>query len=228
MSLTSLAGHLAYALIACSFLVRDLFWLRCISVVGSFAAIVFNFYAPAEPLWLVIYWNVAFASLNIIQIFRMVRERSSVKFTDEERDLFGTLFQGFSPVEFMKLLRIAHWEVMEPGQILTNEGQPVANLMLIYDGEVEVVVGGRSVTTLKGGRFLGEISFIAGGNASATTKIAMHSRLVVWPKDELQALLTRNPTLRFAFHSVLHTDLARKLQRDSLNNEAHLEAGHTR
>ena len=219
MSLTELAGHLAYALIACSFLVRDLFWLRLISIVGSMAAIFFNYFAPSEPLWLVIYWNLAFATLNVVQVVRMMHERSQVRFSDEERDLYGTLFQGFSPVEFMKLMRIAKWQSLPSEAQLTIEGSPVPNLMLIYSGVVEVDVGGKTVAELRDGRFLGEMSFIAGGNASASASTAATTRLVVWSQDELKRLLNRNPTLKFSFQGVLHTDLARKLQRESFTNE---------
>ena len=220
MTLTSLAGHLAFALIACAFLVRDLFWLRCLSIGGSVAAILYNYYAPERPLWLVIWWNAAFALVNAVQIVIMVREHSRVKFSDEERDLHGTLFRHLSPVEFMKVLRVAHWAEQPPGIELIREGLAVESLLLIFSGEVEVAIGGRIVATLRDGRFLGEMSYVSGGAASATVRTTERTRLVVWPKDELQKLFARNPSLRFAFQAVLTADLSKKLQRDSVTNES--------
>jgi len=222
MSLTTLAGHLGFALIACSFLVRDLLWLRTIAIAGSVAAILYNYFAPAEPLWLVIGWNAAFVLVNVVQIGLSVHERASVKFTEEEKDLFLTLFQTFSPVEFMKIMRIAKWENWEAGSVLTREGQPVEKLMLIYNGVVENVVRGKMVSSVKDGRFVAEMSFISGSLASATTTTAKRSRMVCWNRDELKALLARNPTLRFGFQAVLTNDLHKKLQREGATTHTNL------
>lgn len=66
-----IAGHLAFALIAFSFLVRDILWLRALSIAASLA----SYLAPSNPLWIVIRWNVVFIGLNLVQIAILFRER---------------------------------------------------------------------------------------------------------------------------------------------------------
>lgn len=222
MSLTTLAGHLGFALIALSFMVRDLLWLRVIAISGSLAAIAYNYFAPAEPLWLVIGWNAAFAVVNVVQIALSLRERASVKFSEEEKELFETLFQAFSPVEFMKIMRLAHWENRAAGEGLTVEGEAVPNLMLVYNGEVDIAIKGRKVSTLRDGRFVAEMSFISNSKASASATVVKRSRLVCWNCDQLRALLKRNPTLRFNFQAVLTNDLYKKLQREGATTHTNL------
>lgn len=71
-------GHLAFVLIVFSFLVKDILWLRVISIIASIAGIVYNYFVPAAPLWLVINWNLVFIAINIVQIGILLREKMSV------------------------------------------------------------------------------------------------------------------------------------------------------
>ena len=43
MYLATIAGHLAFGLIAFSFLVKDILWLRVVSVVASLFSILYNY-----------------------------------------------------------------------------------------------------------------------------------------------------------------------------------------
>src|SRR5262249_40473588 len=153
---------------------------------------------PATPLWTVIYWNVLFAVINIVQVAIIIKERSGVRFTEEEKELHETLFKNFAPFEFMKLMRIAKWVNANEGQALAVERQPIDSVMLIYNGLVRVEANGQEVATLKDGNFIGELSFISGGPASATVKALRPTRYVAWPKEAINQLLSRNPSMRFA------------------------------
>ena len=76
---------------------------------------------PATPLWTVIYWNVLFAIINIVQIAIIIKERAGVHFSEEEKELHDTLFKNFAPFEFMKLMRIGKWLEAKPGDVLATE-----------------------------------------------------------------------------------------------------------
>ena len=123
MRMLDLAGHLAFALIALSFLVRDILWLRALSIAASLASISYSYYAPARPLWLVIGWNIVFIALNLTQITLLLRERRGVSFTDQERELYQTSFARFTPVEFTRLIRIAAWKDAAAGTKLIDAGE---------------------------------------------------------------------------------------------------------
>jgi Popeye protein conserved region len=211
MSIYELAGHVAFALIAISYLVKDILWLRLLSVVASVAGIAYNYLVPATPLWLVIYWNILFLTINIVQIVIIVKERREVSFTDEEKELYETLFKSFAPFEFMKLLRVGRWLVAEKNRVMAVEREQLNDVMLIYNGLVSVEVGGKTVAYLKDGSFIGEISFITGGLATATVKALEQTRYISWSKEDLRQLLNRNPSMRFAMQTVLSTDLTKKL-----------------
>jgi hypothetical protein len=206
-----LAGHLASILTMAAYLLKDILWLRLLTILSCFAGMAFNYFVPATPLWSVIYWNILFAIINIVQIAIIIKERAGVNFTDEEKELHETLFKNFAPFEFMKLMRVGQWLEAKQGEILAVEKQPINAVMLIYNGLVGVETNGKEVAKLKDGNFIGEVSFIAGGEASATVRALMPTRYIAWPKDAISRLLNRNPSMRFAMQSLLSTDLSKKL-----------------
>jgi len=81
-------------------------------------------------------------------------------------------------------------------------------------------VRGQKLAQLKDGSFIGEMSFIAGGAATATVRAAQNTRYLAWSKRDLTDLLERNPTMRFAMQTVFSTDLTKKLIRQRFPTSA--------
>lgn len=204
-------GNLAFALIALSYLVRDIFWLRTMSVISSLAGIFYSYAVPAEPLWVNIFWNGVFILVNAVWIAILLKERRSVHFSEEEKELYSTVFRTFSPVEFMKLLRVAEWKTGQPSEVLIVEQQPSDAMMLLYNGEAEVLSKGQRLATLRDGAFIGEMSFLTGNLPSATVRLTQPTRYLAWSKEELRRLLNRNPSMWATLQGVLSTDLTKKL-----------------
>jgi len=208
-----LAGHLASVLTMVAYLLKDILWLRFLTVLSCFAGIAFNYFVPSTPLWTVIYWNILFAIINIVQIAIIIKERAGVHFSEEEKELHETLFKNFAPFEFMKLMRVGDWREARAGEVLAVEKQPLDAVMLIYNGLAGVEQNGKEVAQLKDGNFIGEVSFITEGVATATVRTLVPTRYIAWPKTAIKALLNRNPSMRFAMQAMLSTDLSKKLMR---------------
>jgi hypothetical protein len=206
-----LTGHIASLLTVAAYILKDILWLRLLTILSCFAGIAFNYFVPATPLWTVIYWNVLFAVINVVQVAIIIKERSGVHFTEEEKELHETLFKNFAPFEFMKLMRIGNWLEAKQGQLLATEQQPIDSVMLIYNGQVAVETNGKEVAKLKDGNFIGEVSFMTGGAATATVRALQPTRYIAWPKEAIKQLLNRNPSMRFAMQALLSTDLSKKL-----------------
>jgi hypothetical protein len=194
-----------------AYLLKDILWLRLLTILSCFAGIAFNFIVPTTPLWTVIYWNILFAIINIVQVVIIIKQRSGVHFTEEEKELHDTLFKNFAPFEFMKLMRVGKWLEAKQGEVLATEQKPIDSIMLIYNGQVAVELNGKELARLKDGNFIGEVSFITGGAATATVRAVMPTRYVAWPKEAISQLLNRNPSMRFAMQAMLSTDLSKKL-----------------
>lgn len=211
VSYLDLIGHASFLITALSFALRDMLALRIFAIVSGLIGIAYNYWIPAGPLWLVIFWLGVFIAINVIRIVGIVLDRRGIEFSEEEAELRETVFPNFSPVEFKKLIRIGEWQQVAEGEVLAQQGSIIGGLKLLYNGEVRVERDGAEIGRARDGAMIGEISFIQGGPATATVSATKPCRYVSWPGDELRRLLTRNPGMDVAMKHVFSVDLMRKL-----------------
>ena len=211
MNIATLAGHLAFGLIAFSFLVKDILYLRILSILASLFSVLYNFYIPVEPMWLAINWNIIFVLVNIYHIAVIIYEKRPVKMSSKEKELYETMFRGLSPVEFLKITKIAQWKQFKSPLPIIQQGKPVNDLILIYNGMVDILVNDNKVAELKDGQFVGEMSFLTEKPATATCKVAHTTECLVWPQKDFKDLLKRNPSLYFTIQSLLSEQVSNNL-----------------
>lgn len=203
-------GHLSYSLVALAFLLRDILLLRIVAIVASVCNITYAM--GSDPVNLIAaFWQSVFTIINVVWSIRLIYERRSVRFSEEERELYQSLFRNFTALEFMKLVRISKWHKAEPGHTLTELGEEPQEVMLIYNGEIEAELPDGRNPRYRDGTFVGEISFIKGGAATATVRTVVPTRYVSWSKEELRKLLKRNPAMAATLQSVFTEDLTKKL-----------------
>ena len=211
MNIATLAGHLAFGLIAFSFLVKDILYLRILSILASLFSVLYNFYIPVEPMWLAINWNIIFVLVNIYHIAVIIYEKRPVKMSSKEKELYETMFRGLSPVEFLKITKIAQWKQFKSPLPIIQQGKPVNDLILIYNGMVDILVNDNKVAELKDGQFVGEMSFLTEKPATATCKVSHNTECLVWPQKDFKDLLKRNPSLYFTIQSLLSEQVSNNL-----------------
>ena len=211
MNIGDLTGHLAFGLIALSFLVKDIFWLRLMSITASCFSIFYNYFIPTEPMVIAIFWNGVFIAVNLYHIAIILYEKREVKMDDKNQELYDTLFKEMTPVEYLKISRAAKWELVKSGQRIITQGMPVPDLYLIYNGTVDVLVDNEQIAELKDGEFVGEMSFLTEKVATATCKVKYDAQCLVWKQRDFKELLKRNPSLYFTIQSVLSAQVSDKL-----------------
>jgi len=219
MNIATLAGHLAFGLIAFSFLVKDIFWLRIVSIAASLFSVFYNYTIPVEPMWLAINWNFVFIAVNVYHIGVILYEKRAVKMDEKDEELYQTLFKEMTPVEYLKISRAAEWVTLKSGQRIITQGMPVPDLYLIYNGTVDVMVDGEEVAHLRDGEFVGEMSFLTEKVATATCKVKYDAQCLVWKQREFKELLKRNPSLYFTIQSVLSAQVSDKLVSSSKKDD---------
>ena len=211
MNIATIAGHLAFGLIAFSFLVKDILYLRLVSILASLFSVFYNFYIPVEPMWLPIGWNFVFIAVNLYHIAIIIYEKRPVQMSPKHKELYETMFKEMTPVEFLKITKIADWTHFKSGEIITQQKHKVPDLNLIYNGTVDVAVDGIKVAELKDGQFVGEMSFLTEKPATATCKVTHTTECLVWPQKDFKDLLKRNPSLYFTIQSLLSEQVSNNL-----------------
>jgi hypothetical protein len=207
--ITIILGNLSYLLIACSFMVRDILWLRCLSIMASCCGIFYSSTVSDSPLWTPVIWSCIFISLNIYHISRLIMENRGIEFNDKEQELYQAVFSSLSPLEFKKLNDIAHWVQVREGTQIVEQGQKMSDLYLIYNGVTDVVVDGNNVAQLKDGQYVGEMSFMTEANATASVITRYQTEYLKWDQESLKSLMGRNPSLLFSLQSTMGKQLSK-------------------
>ena len=211
MDIATFVGHLAFGLIAFSYLVKDIMYLRILSIVASLFGMFFNYTVPAEPMWLPIGWNGLFVLVNIYHISVLLYEKRPVQMDDKNTELYNTLFKDMTPVEYLKISKAACWKNYEPNDVLIRQQHLVPALILIYNGTIDVEVDGNKVAELRDGQFVGEMSFLTEKSATATCIVKHPTECLVWKQQEFKDLLKRNPSLYFTIQSLLSAQVSSNL-----------------
>ena len=211
MDIGLIAGHLAFGLIAFSFLVKDILWLRVMSVLASLFSVFYNYVIPPEPMWIPIGWNFVFVAVNLYHIAIIFYEKRPVKMDDKDTELYETLFKDMTPVEYLKISKVARWKKYKSGHHIIKEGKMVPDLILIYNGTIDVAVKGKKVAELRDGQFVGEMSFLTEKPATADCMVKHACECLVWKQNEFKELLKRNPSLYFTIQSLLSAQVSSNL-----------------
>ncbi|SVD43213.1 uncharacterized protein METZ01_LOCUS396067, partial [marine metagenome] len=86
LTVLEMVGHLSFGLTALSFIMRDILVLRVLAIASCCFGIVYNYFLPAGPLWLVIFWISVFAVIYIVNVVLLCIQNRGITFSDEERE----------------------------------------------------------------------------------------------------------------------------------------------
>ena len=84
--------------------------------------------------------------------------------------------------------------------------------MFVLDGTAEVRRGGQVLSRLTRGRFIADMSFLTGEEASADVVAAGAAKVQAWKQVDLQAWKDRQPQLYMKLQGVLGSELAGKIR----------------
>lgn len=216
MPFIHIIGNLAFILVACSFMVKDILWLRLISVTASLFSIYYNSYVAETVLWVPITWNLIFISLNFYHVVKIIYGNRSITLNDIEQELYQNAFSELNLMEFAKLIRMGEWREKESGIVLVEEHQQMAELYFIYSGRVEIIVKKNKVNELKDGNFIGEMSFLSNQPASATVRTILKTKYISWKQNDLKNLISRNPAIVFSLQAAMGSQMSLALREKNI------------
>ena len=203
--------HAANVLYLLSYMVRDILWLRILTVTAASCLMPYFYFQPVA-LMTPIYWNLVFTALNIFWIVRLFMERRPVKLSDEEQRLCELVFRTMTPREMIKILKLGSWETAPQNECFVERGKPLDRLMVIYSGKACAEVEGKYVAELQPGQFIGGISYITEETAPANIISLEPTRYVSWPKSKLKDFMKKNPDLYAALQTTIAVDLTKWLE----------------
>jgi hypothetical protein len=201
--------HIAYLLMLAGLLARDVLLLRSLLLV---AQIILAFYAASLAIPEISAWNTLFATINVVWVSLIVRERRATHVPPELQPIHERHFAAMSPAEFLRWWRLGHTETIRT-QPLTREGVTPSSLYFILSGGAKVQRGGTVVTQLGPGAFVGEMSLVTGRTANADVDPLDEVTVRRWDRSDVEPFQTRDLAMWARIQSAIGVDLVTKIQR---------------
>lgn len=212
MSFGNAFGHLSYLILALSYWLTNIYWLRVLAVLGSALEIIYFTYTGGD-LAVGIGWTVVFILINLFHLVILTKERLSLRLPEADAPLLRESLSGLSDFQIAKLLRAADWKDYVAGDVLTRQDAPVDALYFLCRGRANVEVSGKFVTYLEKGTFIGEIAYLTGNPATATVTIDEPSRVLAFSKMKMARVVASDEQISGIMYQLLGRDLAMKMRR---------------
>jgi CRP-like cAMP-binding protein len=209
-SLNNFPGHLSCVLIAISCWLTDIFWLKLVAVVGlSFEILYFSF--SGGDLRTGIGWDLVFIGISACQLYRLVQDRLSLRLPEADRELLRSVLIGLDDAQIARLLLAGEFCEIAQGATLAEEDQALERLYFICGGRVGVTIGGRAVSHLEKGNFVGEVAFLTEKPATATVTAEDPVRALVFDKSKLSQFFRNEADVAGLIYQLLGRELAHKM-----------------
>eukprot|EP00930_Biecheleria_cincta_P029866 TRINITY_DN20724_c1_g1_i1.p1 TRINITY_DN20724_c1_g1~~TRINITY_DN20724_c1_g1_i1.p1 ORF type:complete len:538 (+),score=74.88 TRINITY_DN20724_c1_g1_i1:85-1698(+) len=193
-------------------LMKDILYLRLLSLFGSFCSL--TFWATRRPIiWAPIFWGSIFGLANLKMILQILIERAAGQRASPEHRLIYEKHltkSGMSLRQFLSLMKKARAITVPAGHRLRQASEVSKNFMLLLDGEVAASWGAnmeikRVIDGGHAGGWLGEMGFITrwtrGAARPAPQCVAELTtltpcNLLVWEDADLRTVLDSDIELR--------------------------------
>jgi CRP-like cAMP-binding protein len=204
-----LLTHLPYALLVLSMMMSEMVWLRTIAIAAGLIRIVNRAWFDIDPI--VVPWEMLFVAVNVGQLLIIWYYRKRHRFSAEEQRLVDRMPADIERRTVRKFLRLGRAGTAQPDHVLTEKDRPVAELVFVSEGIVQIEDEGRIVAVCGAGEFVGEMSFITGGAASATARVVRPITYMAFDQQRLREAMAIDTDLKRALDGILNRDLVGKL-----------------
>lgn len=221
ISRADIATHLPFLLIALSYGLTLMDWLRAWAILALLAFIAVDLATgrgAVDTLW----YGVLIA-INAVQLGLLIRERLSWRPTASERQLLADALAPLDDAQVSRIYRAGEFRDLKPGEQVTVEDEPVDELYFLCTGHAAVEVKGRPVAQLGPRCFIGEVAYLTGSLATATVTASEACRVLAFDRRRFDQVCASDPTVAALIHGLLGRDLARKMRSSNVRlaaNEA--------
>lgn len=163
-------------------------------------------------------FNLASAIIQItwvcISLFGIVRTtylKSKTRFSPEEAALLTAKLDVMPKLTARKFLDAGLWMDAPEGTVIATEGQPIGALFYLAEGTAHVTESGIHIGTCTQPSFIGEMTCLNGGPASATVVTTSPSRLFRIGSAALLKLCEKDADFQVTLKNALGEDTRLKL-----------------
>ena len=187
------AGNVLYLV---SYSVRDILWLRILTVVAGLLLLPYYALQPMVPL-VPVGWSAIFIAVNVVWIAVLVLERRPIRLDADEMQLRELSFPSLTDREARKLFESGSWEDIEAGASIVVHDNQSGRFSVILRGSANVIYRGTTIAELGAGQFVGTIDRRA-ELAPIDVVVSDRVRIKCWPRDRLLNFMASRPDVELA------------------------------
>jgi CRP-like cAMP-binding protein len=140
-------------------------------------------------------WSILYALVNSYHLTRLMMERKPILLPKDTAAIYNGFFsQVFTTREFKSLFAMAKTKKTSSSSTIIEHGSTVDILGLLVHGGASVQLDKERTIRLQPGQFMGEMSFLSNGPASADIIIDNQAKYLFWDKDDIRALEAKPST----------------------------------
>ena len=202
-----------YTIYLAAFLAKQIVWLRLLTITGNILVVPYYLCFMEPPLWNSIGWISIYTIINLVMLFIIYLESRPISLSDLEQKIYDLTFKSLEPRVFKKLIDHGSLEELQPEVVLVTSNSDLDSLMLVVEGEAEVVLKHGEHLIIPTGGFIGEQSFITGGKTSADVTTGKEAATILrWNSQALRKYLANKETLKDHLDLIFSSDLIYKLR----------------
>ena len=196
-----------------AFATKKVVWLRSLVVLGNIFVLPYYYFFLGKPMWDNIAWALIFTAINLFMLLLIYLESRPIKLSDLEQKIYDRTFKSLKPKEFKHLIDHGSLDELQPDAGLVTRDTHLEKLMLVVEGQAEVVLKNGDEVDIPAGGFIGEQSFITGENTSADVATGKETTMILsWNSDSLRKYLETKPHLKETLELILTSDVIHKLR----------------
>lgn len=201
-------GTASYLLLAISYLVTSILWLRVLAIVALTMEAAYFYWVGEGALWVGIAWVGVFNAINLVQLALLIWSRAKVRMSNQEHLLRSIYFAGIDKVSLRKLTSTGSFRTVADQTVIIQQGLPIKEVGFLVEGRVLIFVDNEIVEILRPPSFLGEISFLTGRNSSVTGIASSECHFFFIAIDALRELAKTCEPINSAIHREFAVTLA--------------------
>ena len=203
----------AYTIYLAAFMAKKIVWLRSLTIAGNILVVPYYLFFLDPPLWNSFVWVCIYTVINLVMLFIIYLESRPIKLSDLEQKIYDLTFKSLEPRVFKKLIDHGSIEELQPEVVLVTSNSDLDSLMLVVEGEAEVILKHGEHLIIPTGGFIGEQSFITRGKTSADVTTGKEAaKILRWNSQLLRKYLADKENLKDHLDLIFTSDLIYKLR----------------
>jgi len=209
-SLIKALPFIALAFQSMGFLVRDELWLRLLILCGTCFYQLYYFFGYDHPETRMMITSGVLGVINFAMIIVLIFERTTFAMSEEMARVYRS-FPTLNPGQFRRVMKAGVTKTAPVGEVLVTDGAPLKRLLLVTKGQV-VISKSDVEYHAKASVFIGEVSFLRQGSASATVKVSEDATYVEWKHSDLRQMMKKSAAMNNALIALFSAELAGKVE----------------